>query len=143
MIEDIDAIITRYGEASLLALLDGELQIDNVVTIATTNYPEQLDARFVNRPSRFDEIIYIGMPSAPAREVFLKKKNKRLASNSVELAKWVKATDGWSIAHMRELIVAIECLDNPFDETVERLKKMNDIKPNSEHADDRKSMGFT
>jgi hypothetical protein len=142
MIEDIDAIIQRHGEASLLALLDGELQIDNVVFIATTNYPEQLDARFVNRPSRFDEIIYIGMPSEKAREVFLKKKNKRISTDKTELAKWVKATDGWSIAHMRELIVAVECLDNPFDETVERLKEMNEIKPNSENSNDRPAFGF-
>ena len=143
MIEDIDAIISRYGEASLLALLDGELQIDNVVFIATTNYPEELDARFVNRPSRFDEIIYIGMPSAKAREVYLLNKNKRLAKNELELKKWVDATDGWSIAHMRELIVAVECLDNPFKETVDRLVRMNEIKPNSENGEGRKSVGFT
>jgi SpoVK/Ycf46/Vps4 family AAA+-type ATPase len=143
MIEDIDAIIDRHGEASLLALLDGELQIDNVVFIATTNYPEKLDQRFVNRPSRFDEIIYIGMPSSAAREVYLLAKNPSLKKGSNELAKWVKSTDGWSLAHMRELIVAIECLDNPFDETVARLIKMNEITPNSQHADDRKSVGFT
>lgn len=143
MIEDIDAIIDRFGEAALLALLDGELQIDNVVFIATTNYPEKLDSRFVNRPSRFDEIIYIGMPSSAAREVFLTNKNKRLAKNPEDLKKWVDATDGWSIAHMRELIVAIECLDNPFDATVERLVKMNEIKPNSEDGEDHRTVGFT
>jgi SpoVK/Ycf46/Vps4 family AAA+-type ATPase len=142
MIEDIDAIVDRHGEASLLALLDGELQIDNVVFIATTNYPEQLDARFVNRPSRFDEIIRIGMPNDKAREVYLRMKNPRLASDAVELQKWIDATDGWSIAHMRELIAAVECLDNNFEDVVKRLMKMNEIKPSSEH-DDRKSIGFT
>jgi SpoVK/Ycf46/Vps4 family AAA+-type ATPase len=143
MIEDIDAIIDRHGEASLLALLDGELQIDNVVFIATTNYPEKLDQRFINRPSRFDEVIYIGMPTSAAREVYLAAKNPSLKKNLKELKKWVDATDGWSIAHMRELIVAVECLDNPFDETVARLIKMNEITPNSEHSPDRKHAGFT
>jgi hypothetical protein len=143
MIEDIDAIIDRHGEAALLALLDGELQIDNVVFIATTNYPEQLDKRFVNRPSRFDEIIYIGMPSAPAREVYLAEKNPHLQKQDSVLKKWVKATDGWSIAHMRELIVAVECLGNDFDETVKRLKDMNDIQPNSQTAEDRPKFGFS
>jgi SpoVK/Ycf46/Vps4 family AAA+-type ATPase len=143
MIEDIDAIIDRHGEAPLLALLDGELQIDNVVFIATTNYPEKLDSRFVNRPSRFDEIIYIGMPTPAAREVYLLAKNPSLRKDTKEIKKWVDATDGWSIAHMRELIVAVECLDNEFDETVERLVAMNEIKPNSEHSPDRKSVGFT
>lgn len=142
MIEDIDAIIERFGESSLLALLDGELQIDNVVFVATTNYPENLDQRFVNRPSRFDEVILIGMPSDKAREVYLLNKNPRLGKNKEELSKWVSATDGWSIAHMRELIVAIECLDNPFDETVERLIQMNEIKPNSSDGEGDSSFGF-
>jgi len=143
MIEDIDAIIERHGEAPLLALLDGELQIDNVVFIATTNYPEELDTRFVNRPSRFDEIIYIGMPNEKAREVYLLKKNPRLKSNPEELTKWVSSTNGWSIAHMRELIVAVECLDNKFEDTIERLAKMNQNKPNSENGEGRKPFGFT
>jgi ATP-dependent 26S proteasome regulatory subunit len=142
MIEDIDAIINRYGEANLLALLDGELQIDNVVFIATTNYPELLDARFVNRPSRFDEVIFIGMPNKAAREMYLKKKNPRLKDDKKELDIWVKATDGWSIAHMRELIVAVECLDNDFNKTVERLIKMNEIKANSGDNPDKQPFGF-
>ena len=43
VVEDIDAIQQMHGEADLLAMLDGDLQIDNVVFIATTNYPEKLD----------------------------------------------------------------------------------------------------
>ncbi len=61
LLEDIDAIVQRHGEADLLALLDGEHQIDNVVYLATSNYPERLDPRFINRPSRFDVIKKIGM----------------------------------------------------------------------------------
>jgi SpoVK/Ycf46/Vps4 family AAA+-type ATPase len=143
MIEDIDAIISRHGEHALLALLDGELQIDNVVFIATTNYPENLDPRFVNRPSRFDEVIYIGMPNNDAREMFLSHKNPRLLEDKAELQKWVDATDNWSIAHMRELIVSVECLGNTFKATIERLKEMNDIKPSSEDSPDKVGMGFT
>lgn len=143
MIEDIDAIINRHGEASLLALLDGELQIDNVVFIATTNYPEELDKRFMNRPSRFDEIIYIGMPNVKAREVFLVAKNPRLKAFPTELSEWVEATKDWSIAHMRELIVAVECLGNDFHKTVDRLNKMNEHQPSSSDAEGRKTLGFT
>lgn len=69
VLEDIDELVSRYGEHELLALLDGETQIDNVVNIATTNYPERLGARIVNRPSRFDERILVDMPNASAREV--------------------------------------------------------------------------
>lgn len=142
MIEDIDAIIESHGEANLLALLDGELQIDNVVFIATTNYPERLDKRFVNRPSRFDEVIYIGMPNEKARTIFLKSKNPRLKDYPKELAYWVEVSKGWSIAHLRELIAAVECLGGNFEETVERINEMNDIKLNSGDSPDKQSFGF-
>jgi SpoVK/Ycf46/Vps4 family AAA+-type ATPase len=108
----------------------------------TTNYPEELDQRFVNRPSRFDEVILIGMPSDKARELYLLKKLPRLSSDKVELSKWVTATDGWSIAHMRELIVAIECLGSDFQETVDRLDKMKEQLPKSSDGADDSGFGF-
>lgn len=43
ILEDIDEMVAEHGEHELLALLDGETQIDNVAFIATTNYPERLD----------------------------------------------------------------------------------------------------
>ena len=43
LLEDIDAIQEKHGEHDVLAMLDGELQINNVVFIATTNYPENLE----------------------------------------------------------------------------------------------------
>lgn len=143
MIEDIDSIVERKGEAQMLALLDGELQIDNVVFVATTNYPERLDKRLVNRPSRFDEIIYIGMPSADARRKYIVSKNPRLNDALPELEKWVKGTDGLSIAHIREIIIAVECLGNDLDKTMLRVAKMNKAKPNSDSSDDKGGFGFT
>lgn len=143
MIEDIDAVINRHGEPDLLALLDGELQIDNVVYIATTNYPEELDPRFIQRPSRFDEVIYIGMPSDAAREVFLKSKNPRLAKkgNEEELHEWVELTNGFSIAAMKEVIVAVECLGRDLKETIKRIEQIMERKPTS--TDNKKAnIGF-
>lgn len=80
ILEDIDAIVHRHSEAELLALLDGELQIRKVLYIATTNYPEKLDPRLMNRPSRFDVIQHIKMPSAEARRQYLEAKLPELAS---------------------------------------------------------------
>jgi SpoVK/Ycf46/Vps4 family AAA+-type ATPase len=71
LMEDIEELISSHGEHDILALLDGENQINNVVNIATTNYPEVLGARIVNRPSRFDERIFVGMPSDAARRRYL------------------------------------------------------------------------
>lgn len=129
ILEDIDAIIDECGEASLLALLDGEHQVDNVIYLSTTNYPEKLDKRFTNRPSRFDEIRYVGMPTRAARKVFFEAKNPRLRKNHTDLNLWLDKTDGYSIAHMKEVIVSVECLGNSFDSTILRLNEMiqNDL----------------
>jgi hypothetical protein len=50
IMEDLDALVGQHGDHGFLALLDGETQISNVVHVATTNYPEYLDKRFVDRP---------------------------------------------------------------------------------------------
>ena len=141
MLEDIDAIVQEYGEPELLALLDGELQIDNVVFIATTNYPERLDKRLKNRPSRFDIIKKIGMPSPAARETYLLAKNPRLQKNPEELMKWVKSTDGFSVAHLKELIVSVEVLNTPFDLAHKRLKVM--IQSTISSEEENRNIGFT
>jgi Cdc6-like AAA superfamily ATPase len=62
VMEDLDELIQRFGEREILSLLDGENQTDNVVFLATTNYPERLGERILNRPSRFDERILIDVP---------------------------------------------------------------------------------
>lgn len=140
MFEDIDAIIKRHGETELLSLLDGELQIDNVVFIATTNYPELLDKRIVNRPSRFDELTYIGMPSPESRRVYLENKNTRIKDDPIEMQRWIDATAGFSVAQLKEVIIAVECLDAEFDTTIDRLKKM--ANPPSSEDGEKKEFGF-
>jgi predicted ATPase len=123
LLEDVDAIISSYGETTLLALLDGELQVDNVVFIATTNYPERLDKRFINRPSRFDLVKFIDMPSPEARKVYITHKYGDKITPE-EIDEWVEKTDKFSIAHLKELIISVECFGNTVEETIERLKKM-------------------
>ena len=134
MAEDIDSIVDKYGDHELLALLDGELNIENVLFIATTNYPEQLDARIVNRPSRFDIVKLIPMPSQAAREVFLKAKlPERFAgkSGNAELQTWLKLTDNFSVAHLKEIIISVEGFGYTVESTVERLRNMMDSNPTS------------
>jgi hypothetical protein len=112
VMEDIDEMIGSYGEHEILSFLDGEKQIDNVVQIATTNHPERLGARILNRPSRFDERIFVGMPSAESRLTYLQKSIERSGARleRAELLRWRDDTDGLSIAHLRELIAGVLCL---------------------------------
>lgn len=138
--EDIDEIINYNGEASVLSMLDGENNVDNILHLATTNYPERLGARIINRPSRFDRRIHVGMPGPDARRVYLEKTTKGgLAPEQLE--QWVTDTDKMSIAHLRELVAAVYCLNQPYDEVLERLVAMA-IQLKGEEGFASKSLGF-
>lgn len=139
IMEDLDAVVSKFGENEYLALLDGEAQVDNIVFLATTNYPERLDPRFVDRPSRFDTVRLIDMPSAAARRLYLITKEPGL--EPAELDAWVARSDGFSIAHLKELIIAVKCFGQPLDEVVERLEAMHERRPRSEDAS-RMGAGF-
>jgi len=134
LMEDLDALVgsDRDAENSYLALLDGEAQVANIVFVATTNYPERLDRRFTDRPSRFDLIKEIGMPSAASRLNYLQTKEPSLTQ--AELDEWVERTDGLSIAHLRELIILCRCYNKPLDKALARLRTMRNELPNSARA---------
>ncbi len=138
VLEDIDEIVTRFGEHALLSLLDGDTQIKNVVFLATTNYPDRLAKRIINRPSRFDEVIKVGMPSDIARKTYLRAKFTVEELSDEQLAVWVIDTKGLSIAHLRELTVCVFCLGRDYSETITRLK---DMERKLSETDGRK-MGF-
>lgn len=130
ILEDLDALVSKHGEEGYLSLLDGENQVENVVYVATTNYPERLDRRFVDRPSRFDTIRLIGMPSVAARRAYLKAKEPSLTDD--ELKAYLKASDGYSVAHLRELLVLTRCFGRTLEDATKRLDSMRGGKPSSD-----------
>lgn len=138
LFEDLDALLAEYSEGSILALLDGENQIDHVLNIATTNYPERLDRRIVARPRRFDRVIKIDFPTGAMRESFLQKK---LKLSEDDLGPWVQATKGFSFAALAELVISVKCLGNDFDGTVRQLQDLITKKRSSSDYEEH-SMGF-
>jgi len=136
LMEDLDSILQRYLESSVINLLDGVGMIDKVLFLATTNYPERLGERVVNRPSRFDRRFYIGPPDAESRKLFLKHLFSKQGEDpksmtSGKLDRWVADTEGMSIAHLKELYVAVVILETPYEEAVKILRGMS-LLPNSE-----------
>lgn len=125
--EDIDAIIKKYGEDDLLSILDGANQVDKVLNIATTNYPETLDRRIISRPRRFDRVYKIEAPDEGVRRSYLKSKLPK----TEKLDKWVKKTKGVSFAGLAEAIISVLCLGNGFEETMKILKDMENGHPSS------------
>ena len=130
IMEDIDALFGRDGdnhESAILNLLDGVLQINNVVYLATSNYPEKLAARITNRPSRFDRVAHIGPPADIDRHFYIKHlldlapENKR---KGIDIDQWVKDTNDLSVAHLKELVLSVVIYGNDYKQSLHKLDKM-------------------
>jgi ATPase family associated with various cellular activities (AAA) len=139
VIEDIDAMLGEGQEERLLSFLDGKTQIDHVLFIATTNYPERLDQRLRARPSRFDRVQVMAAPSLEVRRAYLEQRLPDLPSAQLDL--WVELSAGFTIAHLKELILAVQCLGADLMQTAERLRTSLTEKHTSENFT-RSRLGF-
>lgn len=133
--EDIEAIIKEFGEYDVLSFLDGEKKMNNVLNIATTNYPEVLNKRVANRPRRFDRVIYIGNPSYMERLTYFNNKLK----NKKEAEKWANDTDDFSYAFLAELVIRVKCLGVSYEKTITELISM---KHELKSIEDKEDFGF-
>jgi hypothetical protein len=144
LFEDIDAIIKHQGDENLLATLDGESQVDKVLNLATTNYPEQLDKRIKNRPRRFDRVLRVGMPEREIREQYFSIK---LGIADDELQDWVNESEGFSFAAMSDLVISVKCFDLTLKEAADKVKDLLFKETNSEGYEkdfrQEKNVGFT
>jgi len=130
IMEDIDAWFQYNDEAEVLSLLDGETPLIYTVVVATTNYPEVLPDRIKNRPSRFDQVLFIGNPDIDQRIQYLNNKSESL--NKTQIKKWAKDTEGYSFAHLKELIFGVEFYEATYEETLARLNHMRKAEADSE-----------
>lgn len=128
LFEDIDSIINNYGDSQLLSCLDGENQVDHVLNIATTNYPESLDKRIINRPRRFDRIIKIGFPDAEIREQYFITK---LNISPTEVKEWVTVTENFSFAAMTDLVINVKCFGFALNDSAKKVSATLNVKADS------------
>lgn len=132
--EDIDALIERYGESGYLEMLDSAKTIDNVLFIATTNYPEKLDPRIYNRPGRFSHVMKIGLPGPKAREAYL----NAILKNKKDVAHIVENTNGFTIDHLSALTNSVYREKKDLDKEIQRLRTLFKVPM----ANDEKKMGI-
>lgn len=132
IIEDIDAIIEhKDDEQTLLQYLDGSIPHVNTIVIATTNYPEKLPDRLINRPSRFDRVEYIGLPTDEHRRIYINNKARKLLDDETIVDKIVEDTKGFSLAYVKELLFSVEVFGDEYDVTLNRLNNMRKKLDNS------------
>lgn len=122
IIEDIDLVISKYGEEPFLNFLDGLNSITNVVYVATTNNLEKIPERIKDRPSRFDKKYVIKKPTDNDRKLYFETKLIEADKKKYDLTKLVKDTKNFTMAHLKEVFISLYILDNPYDEVLKRLK---------------------
>lgn len=119
--EEFDSYVNEF-ESELLSILDGEIQKDNIIYLATTNYIEEIPPR-ITRPGRFSSKIAVGLPTEEARREFIIHKGKL---SGKELEKWVKATKDFTIDEITECIKSVLCLQYSLEDTTNRIKQLKE-----------------
>lgn len=101
------------AEQTFLTLLDGQVQRNNVMYIATTNYIERIPARLL-RPGRFPVRIEVKYPDFDCRKFYFMQKTKDEVQSDMLAAK----TDGLSIDELKEVAQGYLILNLNLDELV-------------------------
>ena len=91
---------SRRVVAQLLTLMDGFTKNDNVIVIATTNRPQDIDAA-LRRPGRFDWEVNFPLPTGSDRELILQVSARKLETKGSLPHAWIaQKTDSWSAAEL-------------------------------------------
>jgi transitional endoplasmic reticulum ATPase len=106
---DMRASAGRHMINQFLAEMDGiGSSNEGVLILAATNAPWHVDAAF-RRPGRFDQILFIPPPDAPARASIVRILLKGKPVDDVDHDYLAKKTDGFSGADLKAVVdVAIE-----------------------------------
>lgn len=107
--DEIDSVATQRAEsheasrrvvAQLLTLMDGFAAASNVVVVAATNRPQDIDMA-LRRPGRFDWEIEFGLPILEDRRAILRASATGLNTTGLLPHDAIAAeTDGWSSAEL-------------------------------------------
>ena len=130
IIEDIDTFTQGSSRLNtlLLNILDGNLKLGGLVTIATTNHIEYLEDRYTNRPSRFDRVVEFPLPNAESRKMFIEKTVLPEDLEKIDLDEWVAKTEGFTIDHINEIILLFFVFGHSEEEAFNSLFAMTKTK---------------
>ncbi len=104
--QDMRQSAGRHLINQFLAELDGaESDNDGLLVLAATNAPWHVDPAF-RRPGRFDRVIFVPPPDAPARAAILQAMLKDKPTEGVDYDKVAKATPDLSGADLKAVVDA-------------------------------------
>ena len=94
----------RHLINQFLAEMDGiQASNDGVLILAATNAPWHVDPAF-RRPGRFDRILFVPPPDAPARASILRVMLKGKPQENIDVDHVAKKTDGFSGADLKAVV---------------------------------------
>lgn len=117
--EEFEKTASRH-EGELLDLMDGVSQMENILFLATTNHLESIPTRFTERPSRFADVVYVGLPTADIRRTYIMEKAKMMGF-VLDTETTVQATDGMSLDQVKNYMIFIALLGLTPEDAVTRL----------------------
>lgn len=112
-IDEIDAIGVSRADAGasmapivnvLLTEMDGiSASNENLMVLAATNTPWRVDSA-LRRPGRFDRVLFVPPPDAPARKAIFNICLRDLPAESIDVEKLARAADRFSGADIRAAV---------------------------------------
>jgi len=97
----------------LMNQLDGLIENEYIIVIATTNKADKVEDALKNRPGRFDRILDLPKPNTEGRLKMLTLYLSKYNVEKLNLEKVSKETTGYTGAHVKELVntAMIEAID--------------------------------
>jgi len=134
-IEDVDRCLKGVTLDTIKTEMDGMNPNDGILTILSTNFPNELPATLIDRPGRFDDVIEFSLPAPIERFKILKMYSNKIdiTDKDNSLAKVTNETEGLTPAHLKEIVVSsfLLCDDRPvtIDDlrlSIARIKEIHD-----------------
>ncbi|KQU53062.1 AAA family ATPase [Sphingomonas sp. Leaf339] len=114
-IDELDSLVPARGSGAgepqvtervvntILAEMDGLEELQSVVVIGATNRPNLVDPALL-RPGRFDELVYVGVPSATGRRRILDIQTAKMPlASDVDLDEVARRTDRFTGADLEDV----------------------------------------
>ena len=124
--EEFDRLIDGY-EHEILQLLDGAVQLPNVLYVMTTNYINRIPKRVFTRCRRIPFQVQFDFPGPEERRAYFAHKIPVQWQGQVNIEEWVNKTQGLSIDHCAQVLVGVFALGQSLDDVLKDLQERMSI----------------
>lgn len=112
--EELETIL-EDNEPEILDLLDGLIQIQDIIVVATTNYIDKIPDRIKKRPSRFAMVREISAPVIDERIEYI----SLYLTDKGQILEIADKTEGFVLDQIKHILISMECLELSFEQAKE------------------------